>query len=230
MNIIVTGASSGIGFELVKLFCQDKDHQVMAIARNEEKLHHLNSLCIHGNMFAVPFDITETDMSGLAPVITSIFNQVDIVINNAGVLINNPFIALRQEDWQQIFEVNVFGVARFLQLLYPLLNREGSHVVNIGSMGGFMGSSKFPGLAAYSSAKAALAVLSECLAEEWKLEGIKVNCLALGAVQTEMLATAFPDYQAPLQAEEIAQWIAHFALNGHRYFNGKVIPVSLDTP
>lgn len=230
MNIIVTGASSGIGFELVRLFCQDKNHKVIAIARNEDKLHQLNLLCNQSNMFPVPFDITETDMSGLTADITSIFTQVDIVINNAGLLINKPFLTLRQEDWQQIFEVNVFGVARFLQLLYPFLNREGSHVVNIGSMGGFMGSSKFPGLSAYSSAKAALAVLSECLAEEWKDEGIKVNCLALGAVQTEMLATAFPDYKVPLQAEDMAKWIAHFALNGHCYFNGKVIPVSLDTP
>jgi NAD(P)-dependent dehydrogenase (short-subunit alcohol dehydrogenase family) len=97
-------------------------------------------------------------------------------------------------------------------------------------MGGVQGSAKFPGLAAYSSSKAALANLSELLAEELKEKNIRVNCLALGAAQTEMLETAFPGYKAPVTAAEMAQWVGWFAINGHRFFNGKVLPVALSTP
>jgi NAD(P)-dependent dehydrogenase (short-subunit alcohol dehydrogenase family) len=97
-------------------------------------------------------------------------------------------------------------------------------------MGGFQGSAKFKGLSAYSSSKSALAGLTECLAEELKEKNIAVNCLAIGAVQTEMLNKAFPGYQAPLKANEMAAFISEFAVNGHKYFNGKIIPVSSSTP
>jgi NAD(P)-dependent dehydrogenase (short-subunit alcohol dehydrogenase family) len=97
-------------------------------------------------------------------------------------------------------------------------------------MGGVQGSAKFAGLSAYSSSKAALCTLTECLAEELKLENISVNCLALGAVQTEMLSKAFPGYRAPLSASEMAEFIVQFARSGHYYFNGKILPVSSTTP
>ena len=97
-------------------------------------------------------------------------------------------------------------------------------------MGGYQGSSKFPGLSLYSASKGALSILSECMAEELGEKGIKVNCLALGAAQTEMLEKAFPGYQAPLSANEMAEFISDFAINGHRYFNGKILPISVSTP
>jgi len=119
-------------------------------------------------------------------------------------------------------------------LIQKLLEKMGgstpSHVVNISSMGGFQGSMKFPGLSIYSATKAALASLTECLAEEFKKENVFFNALALGAVETEMLEEAFPGYKAPINADEIAEFIADFAFNGYNYMNGKIIPVSLSTP
>jgi NAD(P)-dependent dehydrogenase (short-subunit alcohol dehydrogenase family) len=106
----------------------------------------------------------------------------------------------------------------------------GSHIINISSMGGFQGSSKYRGLSYYSASKAAIACLSECLAEEFSESGIRVNCLALGSVQTEMLAEAFPGYKAPVDASEMAHFISDFALNGSKYFNGKIIPVAINNP
>ena len=97
-------------------------------------------------------------------------------------------------------------------------------------MGGIQGSMKFPGLAAYSSAKGAVITLSELLAEEYKAQGIAFNVLAIGAVQTEMLAEAFPDYQAPLTAAQMADYIFNFATTGHTFYNGKVLQVSSSTP
>ena len=97
-------------------------------------------------------------------------------------------------------------------------------------MGGVQGSLKFGGLAAYSSSKGALITLSELLAEEYKERGIIFNTLALGAVQTEMLTEAFPNYQANITPKQMARYIADFALNGTAIFNGKVLQVSNSTP
>ena len=97
-------------------------------------------------------------------------------------------------------------------------------------MGGFQGSEKYKGLSYYSASKAALACLSECMAAEFLESGISVNCLALGAVQTEMFEEAFPGLKAPVTAKEMAKFIADFALNGNKFFNGKVIPVAFSDP
>jgi NAD(P)-dependent dehydrogenase (short-subunit alcohol dehydrogenase family) len=155
--------------------------------------------------------------------------QLDCVIYNAGYLVNKNFESQSYLEITNQVNINFSGAVFLLQQLRPYLGK-GSHVVTIGSMGGFQGSQKFPGLAVYSASKAALAVLSECLAQEWQQDGIAVNCLALGAVQTEMLQTAFPDYKAPLSADEMAAFIADFCLHGHRFFNGKILPVSVSTP
>ena len=108
--------------------------------------------------------------------------------------------------------------------------KRGSHVVNIGSMGGFQGSSKFRGLSVYSAAKAAISVLTETLAMEYSDSGISFNCLAFGSVQTEMLEVAFPGYNAPIDATGMAGFVTWFSLNGHKYFNGKILPVSVANP
>ena len=89
---------------------------------------------------------------------------------------------------------------------------------------------KFAGLAAYSSSKGAVITLSELLAEEYKKQGISFNVLALGSVQTEMLEEAFPGYQAPISAIEMAEYIYNFTLTGNKFFNGKVLEVSSTNP
>jgi NAD(P)-dependent dehydrogenase (short-subunit alcohol dehydrogenase family) len=128
-----------------------------------------------------------------------------------------------------VYKVNVFGVANLTRICLPFL-KKGSHVVTISSMGGIQGSLKFAGLAAYSSSKGAVITLSELLSEEYKEQGIAFNVLALGSVQTEMLQEAFPGYQAPLSAKEMADYIYDFSLNGNKYYNGKVLQVSSSTP
>ena len=116
------------------------------------------------------------------------------------------------------------------QSLFKVVLQKGSHVVTISSMGGIQGSMKFAGLAAYSSSKGAVITLSELLAEEYKGSGIAFNVLALGSVQTEMLAEAFPGYQAPISAAKMADYIYNFTLTGNQFYNGKVLQVSSTTP
>jgi NAD(P)-dependent dehydrogenase (short-subunit alcohol dehydrogenase family) len=234
MNIILTGASKGIGFETVKIFSRDKSNNIFALARGKDGLDRLYRECSNqgaqGNLHVFPFDLVNGDYSGsLIPAILGRMNKIDILINGAGLLINKSFEQVNEDEFDLVFNANVKSAFRMIKHLVPFF-AENAHIVNIGSMGGFQGSVKFPGLSLYSASKGALAILTECLAEEFKANGIKVNCLALGSAQTEMLAEAFPGYHSPLTAGEMGAFIADFSLNGHRWFNGKILPVSLATP
>ncbi|HBX51005.1 MAG: short-chain dehydrogenase [Bacteroidetes bacterium RIFOXYA12_FULL_35_11] len=237
MNILITGASRGIGFHTAIAFCRQKTDRLILVARNSQKLASLKQECKkinpHVTILTVPFDI-ENLLSGdvqFLKLINDFTDSIDILINNAGLLESKQFELFSSESAQKIFNVNFFAPAQLIRQLLPLLKKSSNaHVVNISSMGGFQGSVKFPGLSYYSASKAALANLTECLAEEYKETAIKFNCLALGAVQTEMLSEAFPGYHAPIEPDAMADFIAEFASNGQRFFNGKIIPVALSTP
>ena len=183
-----------------------------------------------GKIVPIACDLSESadSFTSLKKQILEHMDRVDVLINNAGYLVNKPFEEIEEPDMEQVFNVNLFGIIKLTQILLSSMggaNR--SHIVNIGSMGGYQGSAKFAGLSLYSASKGAVATLSECMAEEFKEKNIAVNCLALGAVQTEMLSKAFPGYEAPLQPADMAKYIAEFAVNGMQHFNGVVIPVSL---
>lgn len=228
MNIIITGASKGIGYDTALKLAESAEHNILALSRNETKLKELAAKSDRIDHLA--FDITNPELDALLQKVEAM-GGADILLNNAGLLINKPFRQLTMQDWQRSFGTNILGVVGLIRTLLPYLEKsQNAHIVNIGSMGGFQGSSKFPGLAAYSASKAAVANLTECLAEEFKDQKIAVNCLAFGAVQTEMLETAFPGYKAPLESAEMAEWVAWFCTQGHRFFNGKILPVSVSTP
>ncbi len=234
MNIVITGASSGVGYEAVLELILDSDNAVIALARSEAKLQRLSEIALglnpDCNLMTIKFDIVHGDyMADLVPFIEERFGNIDALINNAGTLINKPFEQITQLDFVEMLQTNLLGHVKMIQYLLPLI-RKGAHIVNIGSMGGFQGSVKFPGLAAYSASKAALHTLTECLALELADRDIKINCLALGSAQTEMLAKAFPGYLSPVNAAEMGRYIADFTLSGHKVFNGKVLPVSVTTP
>ncbi|MEC4004542.1 SDR family oxidoreductase [Flavobacterium sp. SUN052] len=223
-NIIITGTSRGIGFELALQFA-NSGHNVLAISRKTPQ-----ELIDNPNITCLSIDIAvEDEMQEIDKFLNSTWKKVDILINNAGSLINKPFSQLSQADFENVYKVNVFGVANIIRTSLPYMPKA-SHVVSISSMGGIQGSMKFPGLAAYSSSKGAVITLSELLAEEYKEQGIAFNVLALGAVNTEMLQEAFPGYEAPISSKEMADYIFNFALTGNKYFNGKVIQVSSTTP
>jgi NAD(P)-dependent dehydrogenase (short-subunit alcohol dehydrogenase family) len=236
MKILVTGASRGIGYDTALHLAKTNEHQLLVLGRSEKELSALYKKVRadigSGILDVLIYDITNTDPTVLIQALDQL-GGLDILINNAGLLINKPFDQLTASDWQVSFNANFFGAVNVIRTTLPYLSASATgqaHIVNIGSMGGFQGSSKFNGLAAYSAAKAALANLTECLAEEFKDRGIAVNCLSLGAVQTEMLMQAFPGYQAPVSSEEMGEWVAWFATLGQRFFNGKVLPVSVSTP
>ena len=223
-NVIITGTSSGIGFELVKLFSQNKC-RVLAISRNNSRLRDLNLNLVK----AIDFDLNKNEYFNNLDNYLKSFERVDILINNAGFLINKPFEETSFEDFQSVYSTNVFSAAMLIKHTVKFMDQN-SNVVNISSIGGVQGSSKFPGLAAYSSSKAALNILTEMLAEEYKDKKIKFNCLALGSVQTKMLEKAFPGFEASTSAQDMANYIYNFSTEGYKLMNGKVISVSSTTP
>jgi NAD(P)-dependent dehydrogenase (short-subunit alcohol dehydrogenase family) len=236
MQILITGAGRGIGYATALALSARPGTRVLALSRNSEALKTLVAESIRSNPNAkiVPlvFDLEKGDWKALGKMLES-QGEIDVLVNNAATIVVKPFQDLSEADFEKVYTVNVIRVAGLIRQVLPKMIRTGkgrSHIVNISSMGGFQGSAKFAGLSAYSSSKAALCGLSECLAEEFKALQVSVNCLCLGAVQTEMLGEAFPGYQAPLRAAEMGAYISEFACTGHQYYNGKVLPVSASTP
>jgi NAD(P)-dependent dehydrogenase (short-subunit alcohol dehydrogenase family) len=229
MNILIIGGTRGIGRELVGLLSRTAGNRLIVTGRNEDALRTLQAE--YTNVSCISLDLTDNDcgkiLSGRYSEMR--IDHVDVLINIAGRLALEDFMDFEEEEARKIMEVNFFGPSSVIRHTKPLMPK-GAHIVNISSMGGFQGSSKYRGLSYYSASKAAIACLSECLAGEFSESGISVNCLALGSVNTEMLAEAFPGYNAPVNACDMAEFIADFALNGNRFFNGKILPVAITNP
>lgn len=225
-HILICGASRGIGFEIVKQ-CLELGHKVVALSRSTQKLEDLN----HSNLRVLEIDLSEKQaFDTLLPILESFFgSRIDTVLYNAAALKAQPFEETTLSDWKFTYNTNVFGAVQILQCCKPMLVK-GSHVWFVSSMGGIQGSQKFPGLSAYSSSKAALINIAECLAEEWGSQGISVNTFALGAVNTEMLEEAFPGYKAQVDAHEMAEFMITMMNTASPFMNGKTIQVSNTTP
>jgi short-subunit dehydrogenase len=236
MNILITGASKGLGEALALKFGDFVTGTIILTARDEKRLKGLKKAVEDKNsklkVIIYPLDLgDDKQILAFSSSLQKPLSGIDVLINNAGQLIHRAFDEINQEEAKEIFNVNYFAPSFLIRNLIPMLKAsEKPHVINIGSMGGFQGSVKFNGLSHYSASKAALAVLTECLAQEYADSGISFNCLAIGSVQTEMLEKAFPGYQAPLNPDQLAEFICDFSINGHKYMNGKILPLSLSTP
>ena len=221
-NIWITGASRGIGYSTAQLFLE-MGHRVVILTRNTQAVEGLSALYPE-TLYICTTDLLALEKSEYPDL------PVDILINNAGALVNRPFSDITKEDLLKVYGTNVFGPIQLIQNLMPKFSSD-AHIVNISSVGGVTGSVKFPGLSAYSSSKGAMTILTECLQAEFgDSTSWSFNCLALGAVQTEMLEEAFPGYVAPIDAAAMAAYICGFALNNHRVMRGRVVEVAMSTP
>jgi short-subunit dehydrogenase len=226
-SIVIIGGSTGIGKSLVEQASKEPSNRVFAFAR-KSKLMRDNFKSLE-NVSTHHLDLEFFDERKFSEAIANI-GKIDVLINNAGYLVKDNFEKLSHEDLLRSYQINVIGIMQVVQVAVPMMNPKGGHIVNISSMGGFQGSVKFPGLTAYSTSKAALCSFTELFAEEYKESNTKMNCLCLGAVQTEMLEEAFPGFEAPHSPEEMASYIYTFATTQDKFMNGKIIPVSLSTP
>jgi len=226
--VLITGASRGIGYEVATALAQ-KNHRVIAVARNKSNLQKLKKEAPDHIDFYTADLTSHEQLDTLNTYLSKEYEGIDVLINNAGALVNKPFSKLEKNDWQNMLDVNLLSVIDLTKMMLPMLT-ENSHIINISSMGGLQGSSKFPGLTAYSVAKGAVAILSECLAVELAESNIRVNALCLGSVQTEMFEDAFPGFEADVKPKKMGAYIANFALNGSNFYNGKILPVALNDP
>ena len=214
-TILVSGSSSGIGFAI----CEEskkQGHNVIGISRN------INSQAIELGIRSYSVDVTnQNQINELVNNLTSENITIDILINNAGLLIKDKFRDATDDAFKKVYDVNVFGLANLTRALLPIINTDGQ-VINISSIGGVNTSKKFPGLSAYASSKGALITLTEVLAEEYRSRP-RFNCLALGSVKTKMLAEAFPGYEAKIMPDEMAKQILDFAFDQNNTRNGEII-------
>ncbi len=224
-KIVVVGTSRGIGKELVLELASNPNNEVHALSRNNN-----DEFSSHTNVLFHPFDLESASVREDAKAIFNTIGTIDFMVNNAGKLVSKPFTEISADELQSCYQVNILGIFQTMQAAVPFLNENGSHVLNISSMGGFQGSVKFAGLSAYSTSKAAICSFTELFSEEYKDSKIAMNCMCLGAVQTEMLEEAFPGYEAPHQAHEMAKYIADFLFSGYKFYRGKILPVTISTP
>ena len=237
MNILVTGAGRGIGFASVKEFASRGNHSIIALSRDKSRLDELAAYCNSSYPYSkvVPYCMDLEKDHAEFPILYNYlkksFTHLDILLNNAGCLINKPFEAMKVEDETKMWAVNYLAPSTLIRHLIPIMGTSvKGHIINISSMGGVQGSAKFRGLSSYSASKSALATLTECLAEEYKTSNLAFNCIALGAVQTEMLREAFPLYNAKMTASDFAKYLVDFCLSGMNYCNGQILPFSLSQP
>ncbi len=230
--VVVTGASTGVGRATAKALAMEHGCTVVAVARNRGQLDELAKECSAGSGRLHPLVVDLEQADAVAKVEQALAGRrLHGLVNNAGLLIKQPFGAWSAGDTARLFHLHATVPLLLTQTLAPQLAGEPKgHVVNIGSMGGFQGSVKFPGLAAYSASKAAVANLTECMAEELKDRQVCCNCICLGAVDTAMVRAAFPGYSAPVGPVEVGGYLARFVLEGHKFFNGKVLPLAVSTP
>ncbi|MCS6980795.1 MAG: SDR family oxidoreductase [Flavobacteriales bacterium] len=232
---VITGAGGGLGQALVREALASPGTTFVAalsssLDNSSASLQFSSEALQSGRLQMYRCNYLEPDLTIQDNLVNLLRGSTPVfLIHNAGMLITHPKGSWDESAARQMWEVNFWGPLRLTYALLPALP-SGSHIVNIGSMGGFQGSVKFPGLALYSASKAALACWTECMATELQPRGIRVNCLALGSVDTPMLRKAFPGYQSPVSPAAMAQFIIQFAIQGAALFNGKVIPVAVTTP
>lgn len=227
MNVIITGASRGIGYALVSEFLK-REASVLAVSRD---------LSVWESENDPRLTLSEADLGNqqsIDSLIDSVrkqFDKVDILINNAGYLVKGSLLDAFSPEVDNMWRVNVLGPGYFTAGLIGMLSASGAgHVVNISSMAGWQGSSKFAGIGFYSATKSAVATLTECMAVEYADSGVAFNSLAIGAVDTEMLQLAFPGYRAPVNPAQMAKFVADFAIGAGKVMSGRVVPVTITNP
>lgn len=227
VTVCITGASKGLGRALAKYLVVKYGCRVFAVSRDAERLESLKKECGSGLEYLSVDLVNPDSVRIIREWLSASTTSLDILYNNAGYLANKRIGEMGEADFDRMIQVNYKAPYFLIKELLPLLrNGATKHIVNIGSMGGVQGSSKFAGLSVYSSSKGAISILTECLAEELKEEGISVNCLALGSVQTEMLSEAFPGYEAQMSAESMAVLAGDFGMKWGKGVSGKVIPLA----
>ena len=236
-NVIITGANRGIGKSMVEVFASN-GYNVWACARkrNTEFEAFLSSLssCYGGWVKSVYFELS--DMTSLTNAIQSILEEklpIDVLINNAGISTVGLLSQSNINDVEMLFKVNYFSVLRIIQMVSKkmIVKRKGA-IINMASLAGIEPN---PGKIAYGSSKAAIILMTQCLAKELGVFGIRVNAIAPGPIETEMIHQYDNDMLVKLISEsslrrlgkpiEIANAALFLASDNASYINGEILKI-----
>lgn len=207
---LITGGGRGIGAATAEALARKGAHAIVA-SRTETELAitvaQLRSLGLSASALVLDVaDAIAVDMAFAR--IGSEFGRLDILVNNAAILLSGPFADMAMSDWDRLMAINLRGAALCAQQAFRLMRDRGGSIVNVSSLGGVPGTEKFPGYAAYTVSKFALTGLTEALAAEGKELGIRVNGVAPGAVDTAMLHLAAPHLRTQTTPADVAKVIA----------------------
>ncbi len=229
---LITGGSRGIGFETAKKFLETGD-RVVLLARDPMILERAARPLIekYGSerVQSLPFDVSNAE--GVPAIFDSIEKHFgtspDILVNNAAIGERAELFSVKPADFDRVMDVNVRAVFFFSQEFARRLksrNAPGA-IVNLSSLGGIRGTDKFPGMTPYTTSKFAVVGLTEAFASELKSSGIRVNAIAPGAVNTEMLKKAAPDLRTETEPSDIADLIVWICDRSSRTVSGSVLEV-----
>lgn len=200
---IITGGGRGIGASTAELFASEGAKVVVA-SRTTAELDSVVSKIGRDRALGVRVDVSdEKSVRELFEKTISTFGKVDILINNAGVFMAGEVKALSVETWNKVIEVNLRGTFLCAREAMKVM-KPGGNIVNIASIAGIRGRAKFPGFSAYCASKFGVVGFTEVLAEEGRASGIRVNCIAPGAIDTRMLREALPGVVTDAKPEDIA--------------------------
>jgi NAD(P)-dependent dehydrogenase (short-subunit alcohol dehydrogenase family) len=233
-SVLITGAGSGIGREVCLSFLTS-GWNVIGLLRNVVQGESLKNACedLRGTLSLIHVDLNDSDFldsitNGLSDLD---IDSLDVLINVAGGLDVKELNDIDETHLKSMMRINFEVPVLLTKELIPFLSNGGSsNIINITSMSGFQGSVRFPGLSIYGASKAALGSWTESIAVELVSKNIHANALAIGSVNTDMLQKAFPDYEATINPEEMAEYIYSFASLGYKFYNGKTLSVAITNP
>ena len=231
-KILITGATGGIGNSLVKKF-YNLGSSILATGTNEEKLKNLKTN--YPNIIIDRFKLDEHDK--IEEFINSVDEKLDgleILINNAGINLDNLSIRLTEENWKKVLDVNL--TSTFLMCKYSIkkmLKNKIGKIINITSIVGHTGNL---GQANYSASKAGIVAFSKSLAIEYAKKNININCVSPGFIKTEMTDKINDDFKKMLiskipsgdlgTGDDVSNCVAFLASDMARYINGETIHVN----
>jgi NAD(P)-dependent dehydrogenase (short-subunit alcohol dehydrogenase family) len=207
---LITGGGRGIGAATAEALARKGAHVIVASRTEAELSATVKQLVGNGySASSIVLDVADETAVETAFAQTAVnFGRLDILVNNAAILLSGSFADLAMRDWDRLMAVNLRGAVLCAQQAFRLMRERGGAIVNVSSLGGVPGTEKFPGYAAYTVSKFALTGLTEALAAEGRDRGIRVNGVAPGAVDTAMLRQAAPQLRTRTGPVEVAKVIA----------------------
>ena len=231
-KVLITGATGGIGNSLVEKF-YNSGSVIFATGTNEEKLKILKEK--YENIFTYKFKLDEHDkIESFIDEAEKRLNGLDVLINNAGITLDNISVRLTEENWKKVLDINL--TSSFLMCKFSIkkmLKKKYGKIINITSIVGHTGNL---GQSNYAASKAGIIAFSKSLAIEYAKKNININCVSPGFIKTEMTEKINEEFKNKLiekipsgdlgTGEDVSNCVAFLASDLAKYINGETIHVN----